>query len=120
MSKREMKIGIIGDKDTVTGFLLTGIGQRESAEKSNYLVVDENTPGSEIENKFAGFLDDRSVGIIIVNQKLADNHLRHLISAHEEIIPTILEIPSKDCPYQIENDMVVQKVCKRLNVNPEK
>lgn len=33
-------IGIIGDEDTVTGFLLSGIGEvNKSTKKRNYLVV---------------------------------------------------------------------------------
>lgn len=32
-------IGVIGDEDTVTGFLLAGVGQRD-AKGSNFLVVD--------------------------------------------------------------------------------
>ena len=114
-----MIIGLIGDKDTVTGFLLTGIGERKKDGTTNYLIVDEKTPSTEIEETFSRFLDSRNIGIIMVNQKIADMHLRHLINAHEEIIPTILEIPSKDCPYQIENDVIVQKVCKRLNLAPK-
>lgn len=35
-------VGIIGDKDTVTGFLLAGIGCKDQ-KGTNFLVVDENT-----------------------------------------------------------------------------
>lgn len=35
-------ISIIGDDDTVTGFLLTGIGERNNKGESNFLVVDDS------------------------------------------------------------------------------
>ncbi len=47
MSKKTFKktegtslISIIGDEDTVTGFLLTGIGERNIKGETNFLVVD--------------------------------------------------------------------------------
>jgi V-type H+-transporting ATPase subunit F len=33
-------VAIIGDEDTVTGFLLAGIGHRDQKNASNFLVVD--------------------------------------------------------------------------------
>jgi ATP synthase (F/14-kDa) subunit. len=35
-------IAIIGDEDTVTGFLLTGIGERNIKGETNFLVVDSS------------------------------------------------------------------------------
>ncbi len=36
-------VSIIGDDDTVTGFLLTGIGERNNKGEANFLVVDDST-----------------------------------------------------------------------------
>lgn len=51
MSKKVFKKGegtsivsIIGDEDTVTGFLLTGIGERNIKGETNFLVVDPSFP----------------------------------------------------------------------------
>jgi len=33
-------IAIIGDEDTVTGFMLAGIGQRDTINGTNFLIVD--------------------------------------------------------------------------------
>lgn len=33
-------VAIIGDEDTVTGFLLAGIGERNAKGETNYLIVD--------------------------------------------------------------------------------
>lgn len=34
-------VAVIGDEDTVTGFLLAGVGERNSKGESNFLVVDD-------------------------------------------------------------------------------
>ena len=36
-------IAVIGDEDTVTGFLLAGIGERNLKGQENFLIVDSNT-----------------------------------------------------------------------------
>ena len=35
-------IGVIGDEDTVTGFLLAGVGNVDVRRKSNFLIVDNS------------------------------------------------------------------------------
>lgn len=35
-------IGVIGDEDTVTGFLLAGVGNMDARRKSNFLIVDSS------------------------------------------------------------------------------
>jgi vacuolar-type H+-ATPase subunit F/Vma7 len=36
-------IAVIGDEDTITGFLLAGIGQNDGVHDPNYFVVDPST-----------------------------------------------------------------------------
>ena len=36
-------IAVIGDEDTVTGFLLAGIGERNTKGETNFLIVDSKT-----------------------------------------------------------------------------
>lgn len=43
---------VIGDEDTVVGFLLGGIGQLNKARKPNYFIVNKNTTVTEIEETF--------------------------------------------------------------------
>jgi vacuolar-type H+-ATPase subunit F/Vma7 len=38
---------------------------------------------------------------------VAEKYLRHLIQAHESIIPTILEIPSKETSYDPKKDPIM-------------
>ena len=58
------------------------------------MVVDKKTLVSEIEDTFTSFLKRKEIEIIMISQNIAEQ-IRHLIDAHIEAIPTILEIPSK-------------------------
>ncbi len=40
--------------------------------------------------------------------------IRNLIAEHKEVIPTILEIPSKDSAYDPEKDTVLNRACRIL------
>lgn len=42
MKSSSTLVAVIGDEDTVTGFLLAGIGERNSKGEANFLVVDES------------------------------------------------------------------------------
>ncbi len=45
-------VGPAADEDTVTGFLLAGVGNVDSKRKSNFLVVDSKTSQNDIEEAF--------------------------------------------------------------------
>jgi len=105
-------VAVIGDEDTVTGFLLAGIGHR-TAESTNFLVVKADTPVPLLENTFTGFTQRDDIAIILINQHVA-NEIRHLLNEYDQTVPTILEIPSKDHPYEPENDYIMQRVSQLL------
>ena len=98
----------------MTGFLLTGIGERNHKGETNFIVVDDSTPQKLIEDSFEAFLNRNDIALILIAQKIADKIVRHLISAHTRLMPVILEIPSKDCPYNPENDPELIKAAKQL------
>lgn len=52
MAGRGKLIAVIGDEDTVTGFLLGGIGELNKNRKPNFLVVEKDTSIAEIEETF--------------------------------------------------------------------
>ena len=106
-------IAIIGDEDTVTGFVLAGVGHR-TAESSNFLVVKEGTPLPQIEKAFLEFTNRDDVGIVLVNQHVAAQ-IRHLLDDYSKTIPTVLEMPSKDMPYDPAQDYIMQRVSAMLN-----
>ena len=37
-----MLVGVIGDEDTVTGMLLTGIGERNTKGQTNFYIIDSS------------------------------------------------------------------------------
>ncbi|CCJ28896.1 unnamed protein product [Pneumocystis jirovecii] len=101
-------IGIIGDEDSVTGFLLAGIGHVDNEHKKNFLVVNTETETSVIETFFdelTGFRTD--IGIILINQHIADR-IRPKIEAYAQALPSLLEIPKH--PYDPEKDSVLKRV----------
>ncbi|CBY31946.1 unnamed protein product [Oikopleura dioica] len=99
---------IIGDEDTVTGFLMGGIGELNKERHPNFFVVDKETETKDIEANLKTFLARSDVGIVMITQCHAEK-VRHLIDSHVEPIPTILEIPSKDNPYDPEKDSVLKR-----------
>jgi len=105
---------VIGDEDTVTGFLLAGIGHR-TADSTNFLIVHNDTPVKLIEDTFTSFTLRDDIGIILINQHVASK-IRVTVRAYNETIPTVLEIPSKEFPYDPEQDSIMQRVSMFINV----
>mmetsp|Transcript_44354 Transcript_44354/g.106855 ORF Transcript_44354/g.106855 Transcript_44354/m.106855 type:complete len:116 (-) Transcript_44354:47-394(-) len=101
-------VAVIGDEDTVTGFLLAGVGHR-TAEGCNFLVVKNDTKVQQVEEAFKAFSTRDDVGIILINQHVA-NDIRHILKDYNATIPTVLEIPSKEHPYDPEQDYIMQRV----------
>uniref|UniRef100_A0A7S3HGA3 V-type proton ATPase subunit F n=1 Tax=Spumella elongata TaxID=89044 RepID=A0A7S3HGA3_9STRA len=101
-------IGVIGDEDTVTGFVLAGVGHR-NAEGSNFLVVKADTDIAVVEEFFKKLTARDDIAIVLINQTIA-NDIRHLIRDYKKMIPTLLEIPSKDHAYDPEQDYIMQRV----------
>lgn len=103
--KRTFLIAVIGDQPTVTGLLLTGMGQRKGG-KQNFLIVERGTTDDDIDQALRGFLARPDIGIVLISQGAAER-VRNVIIEHEAIIPTILEIPGDDAPYDPEKDTIV-------------
>lgn len=101
-------IAIIGDEDTCVGFLLGGIGEMSKTRQANFLVVDKNTSVQEVEQTFKDFIKRTDLGIILIQQNIADM-IRHEVDAYDKAIPTVLEIPSKDHPYDAEKDSILRR-----------
>uniref|UniRef100_A0AAV1UMY4 V-type proton ATPase subunit F n=1 Tax=Peronospora matthiolae TaxID=2874970 RepID=A0AAV1UMY4_9STRA len=108
MSDGTKLVGVIGDEDTVTGFILAGIGHR-TAEGTNFLVVKSTTPVSAIESSFRSLTSRDDIGILLINQHVAEE-IRHLLNTYDKTIPTVLEIPSKDSPYDPTKDYIMKRV----------
>ncbi|KAF2111089.1 ATPase, V1 complex, subunit F [Lophiotrema nucula] len=105
-------LAVIGDEDTVTGLLLAGIGHVSPPPDSqkNFLVVNAKTENAEIEAAFDKYTDERKdIAILLINQHIADR-IRHRVETYTAAFPSLLEIPSKDHPYDPEKDSVLKRV----------
>lgn len=114
--KGTLLVAVIGDEPTVTGFLLTGIGERNRKGEANFLVVTKDTTQNQIETAFKKMLERDDIGIIMISQHVAEI-VRNLIVEHEEVIPTIMEIPSKDVAYDPEKDTILTRAARILYGN---
>ncbi|XBW36818.1 hypothetical protein QEN19_002397 [Hanseniaspora menglaensis] len=128
-------VAVIGDEDTTTGFLLAGIGAvpEKSANEDasaaindstvsndvtsgkNFYIYNENkSPVEELLQVFETFTSKRKdIALILINQHIA-NAIRAQIDSFTDPFPAILEIPSKDHPYDPEQDSVLKKVKKLI------
>jgi V-type H+-transporting ATPase subunit F len=93
---------------------LAGVGHR-TAEGSNFLIVKQDTKLQLVEEAFENFSTREDVGIILINQHVAKD-IRHVLKSYTATIPTVLEIPSKEHPYDPEQDYImVSSVCVGVN-----
>eukprot|EP00914_Ancora_sagittata_P005839 GHVO01011770.1.p2 GENE.GHVO01011770.1~~GHVO01011770.1.p2 ORF type:complete len:100 (+),score=18.62 GHVO01011770.1:73-372(+) len=88
---------------------MAGIGHRDRKGKTNFLICDTKTRKSELEDAFKEFTTRIDIGVILINQHIAEQ-IRYLVEQHSATIPTILEIPTKDRPYDPQKDSVMQHV----------
>ncbi|TVY89429.1 V-type proton ATPase subunit F [Lachnellula willkommii] len=105
-------LAVIGDEDSVTGLLLAGIGHvtQPPDSQKNFLVVDSKTDDAAIEEAFNRFTTERKdIGILLINQHIAER-IRHRVDTYTAAFPALLEIPSKDHPYDPEKDSVLRRV----------
>ncbi|KAH7391493.1 V-type proton ATPase subunit F [Cadophora sp. MPI-SDFR-AT-0126] len=105
-------LAVIGDEDSVTGLLLAGVGHVTEPPDSqkNFLVVDSKTDNAAIEEAFERFTTERKdIGILLINQHIAER-IRHRVDQYTAAFPALLEIPSKDHPYDPEKDSVLRRV----------
>eukprot|EP00928_Gymnodinium_smaydae_P022048 TRINITY_DN18643_c0_g1_i1.p2 TRINITY_DN18643_c0_g1~~TRINITY_DN18643_c0_g1_i1.p2 ORF type:complete len:134 (-),score=35.81 TRINITY_DN18643_c0_g1_i1:91-492(-) len=112
VNQADMKIGVIADEDTVTGFVLAGVGHVDGQGKKNFLIVDSKTHQKDVEEKFHELTNRKDVGMILITQGCADD-IRYAVDAYYssgKVVPTILEIPSKEQPYDPRKDAIMQRV----------
>jgi V-type H+-transporting ATPase subunit F len=114
---KSMLVAVVADESTVTGFLLTGIGQRGKNGEQNYMIVNKDTTDQQLEEQFGRLVARDDIGIILIGQSLAER-VRSMIVEHQEsetrILPTIMEIPSKDCPYDPTKDSMLVDAATKL------
>lgn len=104
-------IASIADEDTTTGLLLAGTGEKK-ASSQNFLIVSNTTSLEKIQESFDNFTNDRDdIAILLINQHIAEK-IRSRLDSYVKAFPAVLEIPSKDHPYDPEKDSVMKRVQK--------
>jgi len=111
LSKERTLLAVIGDEDSITGLLLAGIGQINENGKKNFLIVDAKTQVSAIEGAFQEFTERRDIAILLINQHIAEK-IRPTVDKYQQPFPALLEIPSKDHPYDPSKDSILKRVQK--------
>ncbi|XP_065883031.1 V-type proton ATPase subunit F-like [Dysidea avara] len=109
-------IAIIGDEDTCTGFLLGGIGELDIKKRPNFLIVDKDTSFAEIEQAFNTFTNRPDIAIILINQHIAEQ-IRPTLDRYDQTIPSVLEIPSKEHPYDPSKDSILRRAKGMFNAD---
>ncbi|RZN44778.1 V-type ATP synthase subunit F [archaeon] len=102
-----MRIAVIGDDDTFTGFGIIGI-------KDLYAVPAERTA---VEDVFKTVLKDSNIGIIVISHSYADlirDHIKR-VNINKKIIPIIVEVPDKGAT--VEFDPFEELIKKAVGVN---
>ncbi|KAI9677742.1 MAG: H(+)-transporting V1 sector ATPase subunit F [Trizodia sp. TS-e1964] len=101
-------------QESITGLLLAGIGHVTGppAPSKTFFPVKAETETLAIEEAFDNFVRHRKdIAIVLINQHIADR-IRHRVDSHTEAFPALLEIPSKDHPYDPSKDSVLRRVRK--------
>ncbi|CAK7346493.1 unnamed protein product [Dovyalis caffra] len=102
-------ISMIADEDTIVGLLMAGVGNVDLRRKTNYLIVDSKTTVKQVEDAFKEFTTREDIAIVLISQYVA-NMIRFLVDSYNKPVPAILEIPSKDHPYDPTQDSVLSRV----------
>lgn len=104
-----------------------------------FFPVHVDTAVSDIEDSFRSFTSRADIAIILINQYVSEwislslslplnlspsppqiaEMIRHIIDQHDKAIPAVLEIPSKDQPYDPNKDSILRraKVWKKARIN---
>ncbi|ETE61430.1 V-type proton ATPase subunit F, partial [Ophiophagus hannah] len=101
MAGRGKLIAVLGDEDTVTGFLLGGVGELDKHRRPRAgQAPAPELPGGGERN---GAGRDRG-GLSFIAEMI-----RHVIDAHNKSLPAVLEIPSKEHPYDASKDSILRR-----------
>jgi V-type H+-transporting ATPase subunit F len=75
-------------QDTVTGFLLAGVGNVDLRKKTNYLIVDNKTTVKQIEDAFKEFTTREDIAIVLISQYVSSLivYIRLFLCLYNEVI----------------------------------
>jgi V-type H+-transporting ATPase subunit F len=67
------------------------------------------TTAANIEDAFRDFTSRDDVSVVLINQSIA-SVIRHALDSYNKPVPAVLEIPSKDQPYDPSQDSILSRV----------
>ena len=71
--------------------------------------MNAETNLAAIEDAFKDFTNREDISVLLINQTIA-NAIRHLLDGYTRPVPAILEVPSKDQPYDPTQDSILARV----------
>jgi V-type H+-transporting ATPase subunit F len=92
MSKERTLVGILGDEETITGFMFTGL--ESNKENPNCIIVNKETPEDELTKHFTNLISREDIAILFICDFVFKKIEGKVISC-KKLLPSILEIPSK-------------------------
>ena len=72
LAKGTLLVSVIADSSTVTGLLLTGVGERNSKNQQNFMIVDKESDTAAVKAFLKGLLDRDDVGVVLISQNIAE------------------------------------------------
>ncbi|KAL3282981.1 hypothetical protein HHI36_006139 [Cryptolaemus montrouzieri] len=105
-------IAIVGEEDTVVGFLLAGIGECGKNNQTNFAIVPYNATEDEIMNHLQKFILREQIAIILVTYEAA-HKIKHFLVEYKSFLPVILEIPSKYHHYNPAEDEIMMRLAQK-------
>ncbi|PIO58416.1 V-type ATPase, F subunit, partial [Teladorsagia circumcincta] len=81
-------LAVVGDEDTVVGFLIDVVGEPNKARKPNYSIVDKQTGLQETKESFESSVARYDIAIILINQHIAEM-IRYVVDQHTASIPAL-------------------------------
>lgn len=101
-----MKIGVVGDSATATGFRLAGVKDAYEVAKAGEAV-----------NVLKKLVSDANMGLIIISEGIADEireDIKKLTGG--KATPLIVEIPSKKGPIEKKVDPIKEMIRKAVGI----
>jgi V-type H+-transporting ATPase subunit F len=120
ITQKDLKVAVIGDEQTVAGLVLGGMGAVDGQGRKNFFVVGGNVRAAEIAEAFHEYVNRKDVAIVLISQSIA-NQIRNVVddfARSGRVTPAILEMPSKDLPYDAKKDPIMQRVQLFFGTNP--
>ena len=81
------------------------------------MICNKDTTDQQLEETFGRMIARDDIGIVLIAQSLAER-VRNMIVEHQDsetkLLPTIMEIPSKDSPYDPTKDGMLVAAATKL------